>query len=143
MSGAAQPPRLDGGAAPSALSWIAAAIILGMAVLLWADVLFRSRLVGTIGSSGYSTTAGLVISAVTLPVALGLWLRRPWAWWAGLIAAAWQLISHLLYIVVTTASGEKVGLVGWLIPVLLIAFLTVLLLPATRRTCLQHAGDVQ
>jgi len=45
--------------------------------------------------------------------------------------------------VVTTASGEKVGLVGWLIPVLLIAFLTVLLLPATRRTCLQHAGDVQ
>ena len=120
---------------------VAAAIVLAMALMLWADVLFRTRLVGVIGSSGYSTTAGLVISAVTLPVAAGLWFRLGWAWWAGLIAAAWQLISHLLYIVVTTASGETIGAAGWLIAVLLSVFLIVLLLPATRNACLRQAGD--
>ena len=143
MSGVAQPTRPDGRAVPSVLPRVAAAIFLSMALVLWVDVLFRARLVGAIGSSGYSSTAGLVISAVTLPVAVGLWLRRGWAWWAGLIAAAWQLISHLLYIVVTTASGETVGAVGWLIPVLLVAFLTVLLLPATRRACLRQASEVR
>ncbi len=51
---------------------VAALIVLAMALVLWVDVLFRARLVGVIGSSGYSTTAGLVISAVTLPVAVGL-----------------------------------------------------------------------
>jgi hypothetical protein len=143
MSGDAQPPQPDGRTVSSALPRTAAAIFVAMALVLWVDVLFRSRLVGAIGSSGYSSTAGVVISAVTLPVAVGLWLRRGWAWWAGLIAAAWQLISHLLYIVVTTASGETVGAVGWLIPVLLIAFLTVLLIPATRRACAQQSDEVR
>lgn len=143
MSAGAQ-PLLGRRAAPSMLPRVAAAILLAMAVVLWVDVLFRARLVGVIGSSGYSTTAGLVISAVTLPVAAGLWLRLGWAWWAGLIAAAWQLISHLLYIVVTTASGETIGAVGWLIAVLLAAFLIVLLLAATRNACLQReAGGPQ
>jgi hypothetical protein len=83
-----------------------------------------------------------VISAVTLPVAAGLWFRVGWAWWAGLIAAVWQLLSHLLYIVVTTASGEAVGAVGWLIALLLAVFLIVLVLPATRQACLRReAGD--
>ncbi len=58
-------PLLPGAqAAPSSLPRVAAAIVLAMALVLWADVLFRTRLVGVIGSSGYSTTAGLVISAV-------------------------------------------------------------------------------
>jgi hypothetical protein len=143
MSAGAQPLRAGGPAVPSMLPRVAAAIVLAMAVVLWLDVLFRARLVDVIGSSGYSTTAGLVISAVTLPVAAGLWLRLGWAWWAGLIAAAWQLISHLLYIVVTTASGETVGAVGWLIAVLLAIFLIVLLLPATRNACLRQAGELQ
>jgi benzodiazapine receptor len=141
MSVGAQQLRTGAQPAPSMLPRVAALIVLAMALVLWGDVLFRARLVGVIGSSGYSTTAGLVISAVTLPVAAGLWLRLGWAWWAGLIAAAWQLISHLLYIVVTTASGETVGAVGWLIAVLLIIFLIVLLLPATRRACLRQPGD--
>jgi lysylphosphatidylglycerol synthetase-like protein (DUF2156 family) len=112
-----------------------------MAAVVCVDVLFRTRLVGVIGSSGYSTTAGLVVSAVTLPVAAGLWLRSRWAWWAGLIAAIWQLLSYLLYIVVQTASGETVGAAGWVIAALLVAFLIVLLLPATRDTCLRRDGE--
>jgi hypothetical protein len=116
----------------------AALIVLAMAAVLWADVLFRDRLGEIIGSSGYSATAGLVISAVALPVAVGLWLRAGWAWWAGLIAAAWQLVSHLLQLIVMTVSGDEVGGAAWLIAVLLAGFLVVLLLPATRNTCLRH-----
>lgn len=142
MSGAAQPPRPQGETAPSAGPRLAALVILVMAAVLWADVLLRARLVGAIGSSGYSTTAVVVISGVTLPIAIGLWLRKGWAWWAGLVAAAWQLISHLLYIVVTTASGETMGAAGWLIALLLVVFLTVLLLPATRRACLKQSAEV-
>jgi hypothetical protein len=115
---------------------VAALIVLAMALVLWADVLFRERLGDVIGSSGYNTTAGLVISAVALPVAVGLWLRAGWAWWAGLIAAAWQLVSHLLQLIVMTLSGATVGGAGWLIAVLLAVFLVVLLLPATRNACL-------
>jgi hypothetical protein len=143
MSAGAQPLWPGGQAVPSMLPRVAAGIVLVMAVVLWVDVLFRARLVGVIGSSGYSTTAGLVISAVTLPVAAGLWLRLGWAWWAGLIAGAWQLISHLLYIVVTIASGETIGAAGWLIAVLLAIFLVVLLLPATRNACLRQTGELQ
>ena len=105
MSAGTAPLHPGGQAAPSRLPRVAAAIVLAMALTLWADVFFRTRLAGVIGSSGYSTIAGLVISAVTLPVAAGVWFRLGWAWWAGLIAAAWQLISHLLYIVVTSATG--------------------------------------
>jgi hypothetical protein len=113
-----------------------------MAAALWVDVLFRERLIDVVGSSGYSATAGVVISAVALPVATGLWLRAAWAWWAGLVAGARQLLSHLLYIVVATASGDTVGAIGWLIALLLAVFLVVLLLPATRAACLvRPAGE--
>ena len=136
--------RPVGQAAPSVQPRVAAAVLLAMALVLWVDVLFRARLIDAIGSSGYSTTAGLVISAVAFPIAAGLWFRLTWAWWAGLIAAAWQLISHLLYIVVATASGDTVGALGWLIAVLLVVFLVVLLLPTTRNTCLRRpAGELQ
>ncbi len=129
MSAPGQPP-------PSVLPRVAALIVLAMALVLWADVLLRERLGDVIGSSGYNTTAGLVISAVALPVAVGLWLRAGWAWWAGLIAAAWQLVSHLLQLIVMTVSGATVGGAGWLIAVLLGVFLVVLLIPATRTACL-------
>lgn len=128
MSAPGQPPL-------SVLPRVAALIVLAMALVLWADVLFREGLGDIIGSSGYNTTAGLVISAVALPVAVGLWLRAGWAWWAGLIAAAWQLVSHLLQLIVMTVSGATVGGAGWLIAVLLAVFLVVLLLPATRNAC--------
>jgi len=133
----AQPVPLERGAS-SVLPRVAALILLGMAAVLWADVLLRNRLADVIGSSGYSATAGVVISAVALPIVAGLWLRAGWAWWAGLIAAAWQLVSHLLYLIVTTASGDSVGAAGWLIAVVLAVLLIVLLLPATRRACLRH-----
>jgi hypothetical protein len=124
--------------APPLLPRLAALVVLLMAAVLWVDVLFRERLLDLIGSSGYSTTAGVVISAVAVPVAAGLWLRAAWAWWTGLVAAVWQLLSHLLYIVVATASGGTVGALGWLIALLLVVFLIVLLLPATRDACLQR-----
>ena len=111
-----------------------------MVLLLWFDLLFRDGLSDTLGSSGYSSTAGLVISGVALPIVLGLWLQRGWAWWAGLIASAWQLMSHLLYIVVKLASGETVAPAGWLIAALLAGFLAVLLLPATRNGCLARGS---
>lgn len=130
-----RPRAADGQAAPSWLPRAAAVILLAMALFLWADVLFHNRLADVIGSSGYSTTAGLVVSAVVLPVVVGLWVRAGWAWWGGLIAAAWQFVSHLLYLIVMTASGDRVGAAGWLIAVLLAVFLVVLLLPATRNAC--------
>lgn len=142
MNAAAHPRGPHGSTAPSPLPRLAALVILLMAALLWMDVLFRERLIDLIGSSGYSTTAGVVIGAVALPVAVGLWLRAAWAWWAGLVAAVWQLLSLLLYVVVATASGAAVGAVGWLIALLLGAFLAVLLLPATRDACLRsQAGE--
>jgi hypothetical protein len=116
----------------------AALIVLAMAAVLWADVLFPDRLAEIFGSTGYSATAGLVISAVALPVVVGLWLRAGWAWWAGLIAGAWQLVSHLLQLIVMAVSGDKVGGAAWLIALLLAAFLVVLLLPATREACLRR-----
>jgi hypothetical protein len=115
---------------------VAALIVLAMAAVLWADVLLRDRLAELMGSTGYSATAALVISAVAFPVVVGLWLRAAWAWWAGLIAAAWQLVSHLLQLIVITVSGDTVGGAAWLIAVLLAACLIVLLLPATRSACL-------
>jgi hypothetical protein len=115
-----------------------------MALVLWVDVLFRARLVDTLGSSVYSTTAGLVISAVTLPVAAGLWLRLAWAWWVGLIAAAALLVSYLLQAIVVTVTGGTLGAADWLISMLLVVFLIVLLLPTTRNTCLRRpAGELQ
>jgi len=137
------PPADDGARAHGAsrarvMPFVAAAVIAVMALVLWVDVLWRDRLMSTIGTSGYSTTAGLVISAVALPIIIGLLLRATWAWWAGLIAAAWQLISHLLYLIVTLASGEPVGLAGWLIVALLALFLILLLLPATREACFKR-----
>ena len=117
---------------------MAVAVVVTMVVVLWADILLRERLIGSIGTSGYSTTAGVVISAVALPIVIGLLLGAAWAWWAGLIAAAWQLISHLLYLIVTLASGETVGLLGWIIAALLGLFLVLLLLPATRDACIKR-----
>jgi len=140
VNAGAHPQGAHGSTAPRLLPRAAALVLLLMAAALWVDVLFRERLIDVIGSSGYSTTAGVVISAVALPVAIGLWLRAVWAWWAGLVAGAWQLLSHLLYIVVATASGDTVGAVGWLIALLLVVFLVVLLLPATRRVCLGAPG---
>ena len=143
MSSGARSPGSVGRAAPSALPRVGAVILVAMALVVWLDVVFRSRLAGVIGSSGYSATAGVVISAVALPIAMGLWLRSRWAWWAALIAAAWQLTSHLLYIVVTTASGDTVGAAGWLIGALLVLFLVVQLLPANRETCLRRESQDQ
>jgi hypothetical protein len=123
---------------------VAAVVVLAMALVLWVDVLFRARLVDTLGSSVYSTTAGLVISAVTLPVAAGLWLRLAWAWWVGLIAAAALLVSYLLQAIVVTVTGGTLGAADWLISMLLVVFLIVLLLPTTRNTCLRRpAGELQ
>ena len=117
---------------------MAVAVVVTMVLVLWADILLRERLIGSIGTSGYSATAGVVISAVALPIVIGLLLGAAWAWWAGLIAAAWQLISHLLYLIVTLASGETVGLPGWIIAALLGLFLVLLLLPATRDACIKR-----
>lgn len=137
-------PGGDAGARPdnaeraSVMPFVAAAVIVVMVLVLWVDLLWRDRLMSTIGTSGYSSTAGLVISAVALPIIIGLLLRATWAWWAGLIVAAWQLISHLLYLIVTLASGETVGLAGWIIAALLALFLILLLLPATRDACIKR-----
>lgn len=142
MSAGAEPLAAQARTASRVPPRVAALVILVMAVLVWVDVVFRERLIDAIGSSGYSTTAGVVISAFALPVAIGLWLCATWAWWAGLVAGIWQLLSHLLYIVVATASGDTIGAVGWLIALLLAMFLVVLLLPATRDACLKRqAGE--
>lgn len=120
----------------AAMPRVAALIALTMLMVLWGDVLLGERISNTVGSSGYSGTAAIVIGALALPIALGLWLRQGWGWWVGLVAGIWQLISHLLYLIVQLASGEQVGLIGWLIALLLAVFLVVLLLPATRNSCL-------
>jgi hypothetical protein len=117
---------------------LAAAIAFAFALVTWIGVWLSST--GSRAVSSMQPPFALSVTAVAVPIAIGLWLRRPWSYWLGLIAGGWQFVSHMLFLVVGLAAGRKLGLLDWLFEFVLGAFLVVLLLPATRRACMPPAS---
>jgi hypothetical protein len=113
---------------------LAAAIAFLFAAVTWLGVWLS--LSGSAAVSSMQPAFALGVSGVALPIAVGLWLRKAWSYWLGLIAGGWQFISHLLFLVVGLAAARKLGPLDWLFALVLGAFLVVLLLPATRRACM-------
>jgi hypothetical protein len=116
---------------------LAATIAFVFALVTWLGVWLSTTGAGAVSSM--QPTFALGVTAVAVPIAVGLWLRRPWSYWAGLIAGGWQFLSHLLFLVVGLAAGRKLGPLDWVFELVLGAFLIVLLLPATRRACMPPA----
>jgi hypothetical protein len=113
---------------------LAAAIAFVFALITWIGVWLS--LTGSAAVSSMQPPFALGVTAVAVPIAVGLWLRKPWSYWLGLIAGGWQFISHLLFLVVGLAAERKLGPLDWLFELVLGAFLIALLLPATRRACM-------
>ena len=113
---------------------VAAAVAFVFVLVTWVGVWLSSA--GNSAVSSMQPPFGLGVTAVALPIAVGLWLRKQWAYWLGLIAGGWQFISHALFLVVGTATGRQLGVLDWIFELVLGAFLAALLLPATRRGCM-------
>jgi uncharacterized membrane protein (DUF2068 family) len=120
------------------LARVAAALSLAFIVVTWGSVLAPRLLPDAAVSAGHSLgfTGALFISAVGLAVAVGLWLRSAWGWWFGLIAGGYQLLSFALFATVVIATGDPIGPLTALSMVVLLAFMVVLLLPRTMRSCM-------
>jgi hypothetical protein len=124
--------------APTSARWLprlAVLMVLLFVVATWLGVLLADVGGGGAGSSIKAPFA-LLITGIALVLAVGLWLRRSWAYWAAIVAGSWQLLSHLLFIVVGLAAGRRLGLMDWVFALLLAVFMAVLLIPATRRGCM-------
>jgi TRAP-type uncharacterized transport system fused permease subunit len=104
-----------------------------LALITWVGVWLSSA--GDSAVSSMQSPFALGVTAVALPIAIGLWLRKQWAYWLGLIAAGWQFVSHALFLIVAVLTDRRLGVLDWLFELVLAAFLVVLLLPATRRGC--------
>lgn len=113
---------------------IAAAVAFLFAGVTWLGVWLS--LTGSGAVSSMQPAFALGVTGLAVPIAIGLWLRKAWSYWLGLIAGGWQLISHSLFLVVGLAAERKLGPLDWLFELVLGAFLVVLLLPATRRACM-------
>jgi hypothetical protein len=113
---------------------VAAAVASLFALVIWAGVWLSSA--GNSAVSSMQPVFALAVTAVTLPIIIGLWLRKQWAYWLGLIAGGWQFVSHALFLVVSTAAQRRLGALDWLFEMVLAGFLVILLLPATRRGCM-------
>jgi hypothetical protein len=112
---------------------VAAAVVLVFALVTWTGVWFSSAGNGAVSSM--QPPFALAVTGVALPIMIGLWLRKQWAYWLGLIAAGWQFVSHALFLVVSMATQRPLGVLDWSFEMVLAVFLVVLLLPATRRGC--------
>jgi hypothetical protein len=123
----------------SALPRVAAGVVLLLVLVTWAGVWLATT--GSGAGSSMRAPFALAVTAIALPIAAGLWLRRPWSYWVGLIAGSWQLISHVLFLIVGLAAGRALGLGDWLFGLLLAVFVTVLLIPATRRGCMPRPAE--
>jgi uncharacterized membrane protein len=113
---------------------VAAVVALAFALVIWAGVWLSSAENSAVSSM--QPAFALAVTAVALPIVIGLWLRKQWAYWLGLVAGGWQFISHALFLVVSMAAERRLGVLDWLFELVLAAFLVVLLLPATRRGCM-------
>jgi hypothetical protein len=122
----------------SPLARVAAALALAFVAVTWGSVLLPRFLPATAGAAGHSLefTGAVFISAFGLAVAVGLWLRSAWGWWVGLIAGGYQLLSFILFAIVVMATGDPIGPLTGLSMLVLLAFMVVLLLPPTMRSCM-------
>lgn len=120
-----------------ALPRFAALLAVAIVALAWSGIWLRNAApsAGSMLGPGIGTTGALFITPIALAAAVALWLRTSWGWWFGLIVAAYQAISYILFLVVVLASGDATGIATWVTGLLLLALLIVLLLPGTRRAC--------
>lgn len=96
-------------------------------------------------SSGSSNTLAYSLSlpavwisaAIALIVAGGLWRHLRWAWWVGLAGVLIQLLrqAESLWVFIRGNSVPPTAML--IVLALLLAFLTLLLLPQTRRSCIK------
>jgi len=124
-------------AASAAWPRAAAALALLFVALVWGGILLRGTVpsVGPALGQGIGSTGAVFITPIALVAAIGLSLRTVWGWWFSLIVVAYQTTSYALFLVVVLASGDATGALTWLTGLLLLALLSVLLLPGTRRAC--------
>ena len=137
---AADPPRSGG--MPS-LPRVAALLVVAFVGVVWGGVLLKQRFpqIQNALGQGLGSTGLAFIAPVALVAAIGLWLRKPWGWWFSLIVASWQAVSYLLFLIVVLASGDETGPLTWATGLVLVAALVVILLPSTRRACLQASNQ--
>lgn len=126
-------PRAEAISSDASLAKLAGGIM-----LLWVVAFVAPPLLQGTTPAGVRALASqnewLIVGGALL-VAWGLWGQQGWAWWCGLAGAAWQLGSWAL----AAPSGPLGSLftVSGLRAALLLAFLLVLLLPDTRRSCIR------
>ena len=123
--------------AGAGLPRLAAVLALLLVALVWGGILLREAVPasGPLLGQGIGSTGAFFISPIALVAAVGLWLRTNWGWWFSLIVTAYQAVSYVLFLVVVLASGDATGALTWLTGLWLLAILSVLLLPGTRRAC--------
>ena len=128
----------SGSAARIPFARVAAVLALVFVAVTWASVAAPRLLPNAAVSGGHSLgfTGALFITAFALVIATGLWLRSAWGWWVGLIAGGYQLLSFMLFLVVVLATNEPIELLTGVSMLVLLAFMVVLLLPPTMRSCM-------
>jgi hypothetical protein len=119
---------------------LAAVLVLAFVATVWAGVWLKQRFPDMQNALGEAMglTGLTFIAPVALVAAIGLWLRKPWGWWFSVIAVGWQAVSYALFLVVALASEAATGPLTWATALVLLAALVAILLPGTRRACLDR-----
>ena len=76
--------------------------------------------------------SGLVVGILSLVVAVGLWLMKPWSLWATIVVCVLNVLSGLPGVILGPTAGIKVTCVVLVLAAVLAMVLVVL--PTSRRT---------
>lgn len=122
---------------------LAAALAIVFVLVVWSGVVLRDSTIVAerILGQGIGSTGALFVTPLALVAAVGLWLRTAWGWWFSLIVGGYQAMSYILFLMVVIASQDRTGWLTWVTALALLAFLAVLLLPATRAACSAGAAS--
>jgi hypothetical protein len=110
-------------------------IAAGLLVLLG---LFGFPFVGTLLFPGveeppaFVIYSGLVVGILSLVVAVGLWLMKPWSLWVTIVVCVLNVLSGLPGVILGPTAGVKVTCVVLVLAAVLAMVLVVL--PTSRRT---------